>query len=126
MSFLTQKHLSRRTVLRGMGATIALPLLDSMIPARAVLAKTSAAKAAERVRLVCIEQVHGAAHAGRGAHQAMRFLIVALAAFLLGLGLLSLLIDGFGVGSLAAQAVSIVAATPLSFAANRWWTFPAR
>jgi hypothetical protein len=59
--FLTQKHLSRRTVLRGMGATIALPLLDSMIPARAVLAKTSAAKAAERVRLVCIEQVHGAA-----------------------------------------------------------------
>ena len=59
--FLTKKHLSRRTVLRGMGATIALPLLDSMIPAHSVLAKTSAAKASERVRLVCIEQVHGAA-----------------------------------------------------------------
>jgi hypothetical protein len=59
--FLTQKHLSRRTVLRGVGATIALPFLDSMIPARSVLAKTNAARAAGRTRLVCIEQVHGAA-----------------------------------------------------------------
>jgi hypothetical protein len=59
--FLTQKHLSRRTVLRGVGATIALPLLDSMIPARSILAKTTAARAAGRARLVCIEQVHGAA-----------------------------------------------------------------
>jgi Protein of unknown function (DUF1552) len=59
--FLTQKHLSRRTVLRGVGATIALPLLDSMIPARSVLAQTPAARAASRTRLVCIEQVHGAA-----------------------------------------------------------------
>jgi hypothetical protein len=59
--FLTQKHLSRRTVLRGVGATIALPLLDSMIPARSLLAKTPAAVAAGRTRLVCIEQVHGAA-----------------------------------------------------------------
>jgi hypothetical protein len=59
--FVTQKHLSRRTVLRGVGATIALPFLDAMIPARSVLAKTPAARAASRARLVCIEQVHGAA-----------------------------------------------------------------
>ena len=59
--FLTQKHLSRRTVLRGVGATIALPFLDSMVPARSVLARTPAARAANRARLVCIEQVHGAA-----------------------------------------------------------------
>jgi hypothetical protein len=59
--FLTQKHLSRRTVLRGVGATIALPFLDSMIPARSVFAKTAASRAANRARLVCIEQVHGAA-----------------------------------------------------------------
>jgi hypothetical protein len=59
--FLTQKHLSRRTMLRGVGATIALPFLDSMIPARSVLAQTPAARAASRARLVCIEQVHGAA-----------------------------------------------------------------
>jgi len=59
--FLTKKHLSRRTMLRGMGATIALPLFDSMIPARSVFAQTSTGKAAARTRLVCIEQVHGAA-----------------------------------------------------------------
>jgi hypothetical protein len=59
--FLTQKHLSRRTVLRGVGATIALPFLDSMIPARSVLARTATTRAASRARLVCIEQVHGAA-----------------------------------------------------------------
>src|SRR5262245_17361190 len=50
--FLTGKHLSRRTVLRGLGATIALPFLDAMAPR--ALAKSPA-------RLVCIEQVHGAA-----------------------------------------------------------------
>src|SRR5437868_13179009 len=31
--FITKKHLSRRTVLRGLGASLALPLLDSMVPA---------------------------------------------------------------------------------------------
>lgn len=40
--FLTKKHLPRRTFLRGVGATIALPLLDSMIPARTALAATAA------------------------------------------------------------------------------------
>ncbi len=41
--FVTKKHLSRRTVLRGLGATVALPLLDAMIPARTALAHTAAA-----------------------------------------------------------------------------------
>ena len=36
--FITKKHLSRRTVLRGVGATIALPLLDAMVPAGSALA----------------------------------------------------------------------------------------
>ena len=40
--FITKKHLSRRTFLRGMGVTLALPLLDSMIPAHTPLAKTAA------------------------------------------------------------------------------------
>ena len=31
--FLTKRHLSRRTVLKGAGVTLALPLLDAMIPA---------------------------------------------------------------------------------------------
>src|SRR5262249_44231761 len=40
--FITKKHLSRRTVLRGAGTALALPLLDAMIPARTALAQTAA------------------------------------------------------------------------------------
>src|SRR3954463_14434403 len=58
---LTGKHLSRRTALKAIGATVGLPLLDSMLPAHRLLAQTAAGKAAARTRLVCIEQVHGAA-----------------------------------------------------------------
>ena len=39
---LTQRHLSRRTVLRGVGASVALPLLDGMVPAYAALRNTAA------------------------------------------------------------------------------------
>ncbi|HTA72072.1 MAG TPA: DUF1552 domain-containing protein, partial [Bryobacteraceae bacterium] len=56
--FITKKHLSRRTILRGVGASLALPLLDSMVPAQTPLAKTAAAP---RSRLCCIEMVHGSA-----------------------------------------------------------------
>ncbi len=41
--FLTKKHLSRRTLLRGMGVAVSLPLLDSMLPAQTPLSKTAAA-----------------------------------------------------------------------------------
>jgi hypothetical protein len=41
--FLTKKHLSRRTVLEGAGVSLALPLLDAMIPAATALAQTAAA-----------------------------------------------------------------------------------
>ena len=59
--FLTGRHISRRTALRGLGVTVALPFLDSMLPARSVFARTRAGRIAGRTRLVCIEQVHGAA-----------------------------------------------------------------
>ena len=39
--FLTKKHLSRRTLLRGAGVSLALPLLDSMVPAFTPLAKAA-------------------------------------------------------------------------------------
>src|SRR5919112_2521575 len=58
--YLAKKHLSRRTVLRGMGVTMALPFLEAMVPARTLLAKTAAAK---KIRLSCIEMVHGSAGA---------------------------------------------------------------
>jgi len=56
--FITKKHISRRTILRGLGATIALPLLDSMVPALTPWAKTAATP---KTRFVAIEMVHGAA-----------------------------------------------------------------
>jgi hypothetical protein len=40
--FLTKKHMSRRTVLRGAGTALALPLLDAMVPAGIALAETAA------------------------------------------------------------------------------------
>jgi hypothetical protein len=40
--FVTKRHLPRRAFLRGLGATIALPLLDGMIPALSALAQTAA------------------------------------------------------------------------------------
>ena len=39
MRLITKKHLPRRTFLRGLGVTMALPLLDSMIPAQTAMAK---------------------------------------------------------------------------------------
>jgi hypothetical protein len=42
MSIITKRVIARRTVLRGIGATLALPLLDGMVPALSALAKTAA------------------------------------------------------------------------------------
>ena len=53
--YITNRHLSRRTVLRGMGVSLGLPFLEAMVPAR-VLAKTP-----DPTRLVAVEMVHGAA-----------------------------------------------------------------
>jgi hypothetical protein len=55
--FLTKKHLSRRTLLKGAGASIGLPLLDAMIPAHTALAQTAAAP---RPRLGFVYFAHGA------------------------------------------------------------------
>ncbi len=54
--FIQKKHLSRRTVLRGLGATVSLPLLEAMIPAQTRLSQTAAVS---KPRLACIEVVHG-------------------------------------------------------------------
>ena len=40
--FITKKHIPRRTFLRGAGVTLALPLLDAMVPAATLLAQTAA------------------------------------------------------------------------------------
>ena len=41
--FITKKHISRRTLLKGAGVALGLPFLDAMVPARTVLAQTAAA-----------------------------------------------------------------------------------
>jgi hypothetical protein len=58
---ITKKHVSRRTVLKGMGVTVALPVLDAMVPAGTAFAKTEVAASSSKVRLVAMEMVHGAA-----------------------------------------------------------------
>src|SRR5690349_21079533 len=50
--FLSKKHVARRTVLKGAGATVALPLLEAMIPAATAWAQTPAGKAAKRFAFV--------------------------------------------------------------------------
>lgn len=55
--FVSKKHLSRRAVLRGAGAAVALPLLDAMVPAATALAQTAAAS---KARLGFIYFPHGA------------------------------------------------------------------
>src|SRR5919107_333792 len=55
--FLFRKPLSRRAVLKGAGVTIALPLLDAMVPAGTALAQTAAAPSP---RLAFVYFPHGA------------------------------------------------------------------
>ena len=55
--YLTKKHLSRRTLLKGTGVALALPLLDAMIPAHTALAQTAAAK---KLRAGFFYMPHGA------------------------------------------------------------------
>jgi len=56
MNFITKKHLDRRTFLRGLGATLALPLLDSMVPA---LAETTAGASKSAVRMAFVYVPNG-------------------------------------------------------------------
>jgi hypothetical protein len=56
--FVTKKHIPRRAFLRGVGVTVALPLLDSMVPAQTPLRQTSASRVK---RFVGIWHPHGAA-----------------------------------------------------------------
>jgi hypothetical protein len=58
MEFITGKHLPRRTFLKGMGASVALPFLDAMVPTGRMW---QSFMASDRPRLVAIEMVHGAA-----------------------------------------------------------------
>ena len=58
--FITKKYIPRRTFLRGCGVTLALPLLESMLPAQTPLRQTAASPGSVR-RFVGIWHPHGAA-----------------------------------------------------------------
>ena len=62
----------------------------------------------------------GGGHAG---FQAARFFTVSVGAFLFAATVLELLVSVVGVPELPAQAISIVAATPLNFIGNKMWSF---
>jgi hypothetical protein len=72
MHFITQKHLQRRTFLRGLSAAIALPYLDAMEPAGFLKRGVGLKAATGKKRLVAIESVHGAA--GSNAWGASKYL----------------------------------------------------
>jgi hypothetical protein len=57
--FISNQHISRRTMLRGMSAAVALPFLEAMVPARSVFAQGAAA--GKKLRFVALEMVHGSA-----------------------------------------------------------------
>ena len=63
------------------------------------------------------------AGSGRASFQAARFFTVSVAAFLFAASILQLLVSVAELPKLAAQAISIVAATPLNFIGNKMWSF---
>ena len=60
---------------------------------------------------------------GHPGHQALRFFVVSLAAFVVNLGLLQLLVGSAGLAEVVAQAIAVAAATPCNFLGNKLWTF---
>ena len=56
---IRRQPISRRTVLKGMGVTVSIPLLEAMVPSRGFAAQATP----QRPRLVAIEMVHGSAGA---------------------------------------------------------------
>jgi putative flippase GtrA len=67
-----------------------------------------------------------AAGAGHAGFQAARFFAVSVGAFLFAAAILETLVSGAEMAEIPAQAISIVAATPLNFVGNKMWSFGLR
>jgi dolichol-phosphate mannosyltransferase len=63
------------------------------------------------------------ARGGHAGFQAARFFTISIAAFVFAAAILELLVSVAGMQDLPAQAISIVAATPLNFVGNKMWSF---
>ena len=64
-----------------------------------------------------------AAGDGHAGFQAARFITVSLIALAFNLVVLKLLVVGFDIGKLPAQAAAVICATPLNFVGNKLWSF---
>jgi putative flippase GtrA len=64
-----------------------------------------------------------AARGGHAGFQAARFFAVSVVAFLIQVTILELLISSAGTPKVAAQAISLVLATPVNFIGNKLWSF---
>jgi len=64
-----------------------------------------------------------AARDGHAGFQAARFFAVSVGAFLFAAAMLELLVSGAGLPEVPAQAISVVAATPLNYIGNKMWSF---
>ena len=63
------------------------------------------------------------ARGGRAGFQAARFFTVSVGAFVFAAAVLELLVSVVGLAELPAQAIAIIAATPLNFIGNKMWSF---
>jgi putative flippase GtrA len=63
------------------------------------------------------------ARADRAGFQAVRFLVVSVAALVVNLAVLEALIAGAGMSSLLSQAIAVAVAMPFNFVGNKLWTF---
>lgn len=66
------------------------------------------------------------AHGGHAGFQAARFMTVSVVAFIFAAAILEVLVTTMDMPGIPAQAISIVAATPLSFIGNKMWSFGSR
>jgi putative flippase GtrA len=66
------------------------------------------------------------ARGGQARFQAIRFLLVSLAAEVVALLLLTLLVEAGGLAKIPAQALAVGAVTPLNFLGNKLWSFRSR
>ena len=64
-----------------------------------------------------------AAREGHAGFQAARFFAASVGAFLFAAAVLELLVSGAGLPEVPAQAISVVAATPLNYLGNKMWSF---
>lgn len=60
---------------------------------------------------------------GHAGFQAARFFVVSLVAFVFSYAILVALVEGAGLQKVLAQAIAIVAATPLNFLGQKLWSF---